>query len=84
MYSGVPQTYNTMNSTKLIGSWKLTSLVSKEYCASAHLLVDKLPGVFLNVALIQIGCHVHKADFGEPEVSEFNVPHWSNQEAVKD
>lgn len=50
--------------------------------ASSHLLVHKLPRVFLHVALAQIGGHVHQANFGEAKVCEFDVAHGCDQQAV--
>lgn len=49
----------------------------------AHLLVNELSGVLLYVSFIQVGCHIHEADFGEPEISEFNMSHGSDQETAK-
>lgn len=48
----------------------------------SHLFVDKLPRVFLHVTLVQIGGHVHEANFREAKVSQLDVTHGCDQQAV--
>lgn len=46
-----------------------------------YLLVQELPGILFNVALIQVCCQTHETNFRKTEVSELDVPHGCDQEA---
>lgn len=48
-----------------------------------YLLVQELPGILFNVALIQVCCQAHEANFRKAKVSKLDVPHGCNQEAGK-
>lgn len=51
---------------------------------ATHLLVQELPGILLNVALIQVCGQAHEAYLGQPKVSQFDVTHGCYQEAGDD
>lgn len=40
---------------------------------AAHLLVHELPGVFLDVAFVEVGGHTHEPNLRQAEVSELDV-----------
>lgn len=48
-----------------------------------YLLVQELPGILFNVALVQVCCQAHEANFRKAKVSKLDVPHGCNQEAGK-
>lgn len=41
----------------------------------SHLFVNKLSRVLLHVTLVQVGGHVHQADFRQAEVCQLDVAH---------
>lgn len=59
-------------------AWNSTPKVS---AIPPYLLVQELTGVLFNVALIQVCCQAHEANFRKAKVSELDVPHGCNQEA---
>lgn len=48
----------------------------------SHLFVNKLSCVFLHVTLVQIGGHVHEANFRKAKVRELDVAHGCDQQAI--
>lgn len=50
--------------------------------SKTHLFVNKLSCVFLHVTLVQVGGHVHQANFRQTEVRQFDVAHGCNQQTV--
>lgn len=47
----------------------------------SYLLVQELPSILFNVALVQVCGQTHEANFRKAEVGEFDVPHGCNQQA---
>lgn len=60
--------------------WTSTPKVSTIF---PYLLVQELPGILFNVALIQVCCQAHQANFRKAKVSKLDVPHGCYQEAGK-
>ena len=50
---------------------------------SYYLLVQELPSILFNVALVQVCGQTHEANFRKAKVSELDVPHGCNQQAGK-
>lgn len=42
-------------------------------CPPAYLLVHELPGVLLDVALVEVGGHAHEPNLGQAEVGQLDV-----------
>lgn len=61
-------------------AWNSTPKVST---IPPYLLVQELPGILFNVALIQVCCQTHEANFRKAKVGELDVPHGCDQEAGK-
>lgn len=51
---------------------------------TTDLLVDELPGVLLNMSLIQVGGHVHQANLRQAEVGQFDVSHGGDQQTTEE
>lgn len=50
--------------------------------SAAHLLVHELPGVFLDVAFVEVGGHTHEPNLRQAEVSELDVAKRGDEQAV--
>ena len=50
--------------------------------SAAHLLVHELPGVFLDVAFVEVGGHTHEPNLRQAEVSELDVAERGDEQAV--
>lgn len=50
--------------------------------SSAHLLIHELPGVFLDVAFVEVGGHTHEPNLRQAEVSELDVAKRGDEQAV--
>lgn len=61
-------------------AWNSTPKVST---ILPYLLVQELPGILFNVALVQVCCQTHEANFRKAKISELDMPHGCNQEAGK-
>lgn len=49
---------------------------------SAHLLVHELPGVLLDVTLVEVGGHAHEPNLGQAEVSQLDVAKRGDEQAA--
>lgn len=47
-----------------------------------YLLIQELPGILLNVALIQVGGEAHQPHLGQTEVCQLDVSHGGDQQTV--
>jgi hypothetical protein len=47
-----------------------------------HLFVQELPGILLDVALVQVGRQAHKPHLGEAEICKLDVTHGGDEEAA--
>lgn len=61
---------------------RVTSMPPNKRAAESNLLIQKLSGVFLNVALVQVGGQTHQAHFGQAKVCELDVAHGGDEQAV--
>lgn len=52
----------------------------KRHSIFLYLFIQELPGVLLDVSLIQVCGETHKTHFRQTEISEFNVTHGRDEQ----